>query len=93
MDLITMESRSLSGTLSKWESQKRTRNCLLLYDVYTGSLQSFDIPRHNTDEVERCIRRFAGKKFGTVINEIRYMYTDGAPEFVEACNRCGIDTT
>ena len=30
MDVITIESKSLSGTLDKWQSLKRTRNCLLI---------------------------------------------------------------
>ena len=37
-----------------------------------------------------AIRRFGGKKEGTLIKEIRYMFSDGSDEFVAACRQLGI---
>ena len=90
MDVITMERMTVREETEKWSSRSRSRSCLLLYDVYTGWIEAFDLPRHTTDEVEHCIRRFAHKMEGTVIGQIKYMHTDGAPEFEAACKRCGI---
>ena len=64
---------------------------LVVYDVWSGWLQGFDLPRHNTHYVEMALRKFAGRPQGEAADKIKYIYCDGAPELTKACDALGID--
>ena len=66
----------------KFEEISGFENALLIYDVGTGWMQLYPTVARTTGEVIRCLEHATGHN-----EEIRYVYSDGATEFVSACRK------
>ena len=80
MDVITME-RIAGEELTPEEAKRRKTQhkcCLIIYDLWSGWLQIYDLKRHDTECIVAALRHFAGVREGPLVKKIRYMYQDGA---------------
>ena len=69
----------------KFEEISGFENALLFYDVGTGWMQLYPTTARTTGEVVRCLEHATGHN-----EEIKYVYSDGATEFVSACRKLKI---
>ena len=78
-DLITFDLVEASG-----DAENNDKYVMIIRDIYTGIIMGYPIGRKNTVTVINSIKHFAGRR------KIKQVYSDDAPEFINACSELKI---
>ena len=74
-DLITFDLVEAAG-----DAENNDKYVMIIRDIYTGIIMGYPIGRKNTVTVVNSIKHFAGRR------KIKQVYSDDAPEFINACS-------
>ena len=78
-DLITCDLVEAAG-----DAEKNDKYVTIIRDIYTGIVMGYPTGRKNTVTVINSIKHFAGRR------KIKQVYSDDAPEFINACSELKI---
>ena len=78
-DFITFDLVEASG-----DAKNNDKYVMIIQDIYTGIIMGYPIGRKNTVTVTNSIKHFAGRR------KIKQVYSDDAPEFINACSELKI---
>ena len=78
-DLITFDLVEAAG-----DAENSDKYVMIIRDIYTGIIVGYPIGRKNAVTVINSVEHFAGRR------KIKQVYSDDAPEFINACSELKI---